>query len=102
MILTGGSACIFNYWAIITVNTKGVLGTGGTCHIGWLRQRGAGGASGIMERKGWRFRYRLYKYFRQVTGKPLIEIWMVLDLHLVSDSVPQFELRTTVRATFPS
>lgn len=26
MILTGESACIFNYWTIITVNTKGVLG----------------------------------------------------------------------------
>lgn len=34
MILTGGSACIFNYWVLITVNTKGVLGIGGTCHIG--------------------------------------------------------------------
>lgn len=43
MTLTGGSICIFNYWVIITVNTKGVLGTGGIGHIGMaLTKRGRG------------------------------------------------------------
>lgn len=57
MILTGGSTCIFNYRAIITVNTKGVLGIGGICHIGMALTKGGEGALGIMERKGCQFRY---------------------------------------------
>jgi hypothetical protein len=40
--------------AIINVNTKGVLGTGGICYIGMGSDKGGSeGASGIMERKGW-------------------------------------------------
>lgn len=56
MTLTGGSICIFNYWAIITVNTKGVLGTGGFGHIGMALTKRGEGALGIMEREGWQFR----------------------------------------------
>lgn len=57
MILTGGSICIFNYWAIITVNTKGVLGTGGIGHIGIGLTKEGEGALGTIEGEGWRFRY---------------------------------------------
>lgn len=73
MILTGGSACIFNYWAIITMNTKGVLGIGGIWHIRMALTKGGQGASGIMERKGWQFKYICTNIMGGYTGRPLIE-----------------------------
>lgn len=68
MILTVGSACIFNYWTIIAVNTKGVLGTGGVCHIGMVLTKGGQGDFGDNGTERLAIYIQLYKHYRRATG----------------------------------